>query len=189
MLERLGRVCGWTGTGIAILLIGTAVLSLRVEAAGNPLDVILVLVIPGVAAFLLGQAIRFVLVHPRNQTDHRPNAAGATPSRGTGRTTMTQTRQATRAAWLERTGLRPATLEEAALLDIISDEAFHLIKAIELEKLGIREDEYAYGLGTEISNLTRSLAEYGQLSPYFEQVQSAMLRGAEIMRHRHSGGR
>jgi hypothetical protein len=102
---------------------------------------------------------------------------------------MGQTRQATRAAWLERTGLQPATDEEAAMLDLISNEAVHLIRAIELEKLGIRDDDYVYGLGREISNLTQLLAEYGQLSAYFEDVEIAMRRGVEIMRHRQSGGR
>jgi hypothetical protein len=101
---------------------------------------------------------------------------------------MGQTRQATRAAWLERTGLQPATPEETVMLDIISNEAFHLIRAIELEKIGIRgDDDYAYGLGREISNLTRSLAEYGQLSAYFEEVKFAMQRGVEILRQRQSG--
>jgi hypothetical protein len=69
MLERFGRLCGWTGTGIAILLIGAAVL-LPVAAEPPPdyiFSRVLFLVIPGVVAFLLGQAIRFVLVPPKKE--------------------------------------------------------------------------------------------------------------------------
>jgi hypothetical protein len=68
MLERFGRLCGWTGTGIAILLIGSAFL-LPITSGGDRGEYIfsrvLFLVIPGVVAFLIGQAIRFVLVPPK----------------------------------------------------------------------------------------------------------------------------
>ena len=68
MLERFGSLCGWTGTGIAILLIGAALL-LPITSGGDRGDYIfsrvLFLVIPGIAAFLIGQAIRYVLVPPK----------------------------------------------------------------------------------------------------------------------------
>jgi hypothetical protein len=68
MLERFGRLCGWTGTGIAILLIGAAIL-LPITSGGDRGDYIfsrvLFMVIPGAAAFLIGQGIRFVLVTPK----------------------------------------------------------------------------------------------------------------------------
>jgi multisubunit Na+/H+ antiporter MnhG subunit len=68
MLERFGRLCGWTGTGIAILLIGAALL-LPITSGGDRGDYIfsrvLFLVLPGVAAFLIGQAIRYFLVPPK----------------------------------------------------------------------------------------------------------------------------
>jgi hypothetical protein len=102
---------------------------------------------------------------------------------------MGQTRQATLAAWLEKTGLQPATDEEVVFLDLISNEAVHLIRAIEYEKLGIRDDEHHCGIAPVISGLTTLLAEYGRLSAYSEEVEFAMRTGVEIMRQRQSGGR
>ena len=65
MLERFGRLCGWTGDGIAILLIGAAIL--LPNDGGNDAWMIrgMVMVIPGIAAFLLGRAIKYVLVPPK----------------------------------------------------------------------------------------------------------------------------
>ena len=102
---------------------------------------------------------------------------------------MGQTRQASLAAWLEKTGLQPATDEEVAYLDLISAEAFRLIQAVEYEKLGIRDDEYAVGIESAISDLIRLFAEYGQISAHLEEVEFVMRISAEKMRQRQGGGR
>ena len=66
MLERFGRLCGWIGNGLAILLIGAAIF---LPSYGNRSDIVfnrvLFLVVPGVLAFLIGQGIRYVLVEPK----------------------------------------------------------------------------------------------------------------------------
>ena len=66
MLERFGRLCGWTGNGLAILLIGTAIFLPADSSRTDYLFArIVFLVVPGVLAFLIGQAVRYVLVAPR----------------------------------------------------------------------------------------------------------------------------
>ena len=64
MIERFGKLCGWTGTAIAILLIGLALWPPDFTNGRNDYIYarVLFLVIPGIAAFLIGQAIRYVLV-------------------------------------------------------------------------------------------------------------------------------
>jgi hypothetical protein len=63
MLERLGRLCGWIGNGVAVVLIGSALFLLsNVGRNDESLYVAIALVVVAIAAFLIGQAIRFVLV-------------------------------------------------------------------------------------------------------------------------------
>jgi hypothetical protein len=57
MMERLGKVCGWTGTGLALLI---AVWGLMTWRAGNGAPLYLGL-LAAVIVFLIGQALRYVL--------------------------------------------------------------------------------------------------------------------------------
>jgi hypothetical protein len=57
MLERLGKVCGWTGTGLALLIVVWGFLTWR-PGNGGPLYFG---VLAAVVVFLTGQALRYVL--------------------------------------------------------------------------------------------------------------------------------
>ena len=57
MLERLGKVCGWAGTGLALLIV---VWGLMTWHAGNGAPLYLGL-LAAVIVFLIGQALRYVL--------------------------------------------------------------------------------------------------------------------------------
>ncbi len=63
MLERFGRLCGWIGNGVAILLIGFGIYVLA-NLHGNSANIYagIFVVAMAIAAFLVGQAIRYVLV-------------------------------------------------------------------------------------------------------------------------------
>ncbi len=54
---------------------------------------------------------------------------------------MGMRRDASIEAWQERTGIEPATGERARILEELSQAAFELIKAIELERSGIRDGD------------------------------------------------
>ena len=58
MLERLGKVCGWVGTGLALMI---AVWGLMTWHAGDGAPLYLGLLV-AVVVFLIGQALRYVLV-------------------------------------------------------------------------------------------------------------------------------
>ena len=57
MLERLGKVCGWAGTGLALLIV---VWSFLTWSAGNG-GPLYFGVLAALATFLIGQALRYVL--------------------------------------------------------------------------------------------------------------------------------
>jgi hypothetical protein len=57
MLERLGKVCGWAGTGLALLIV---VWGLMTWHAGNGAPLYLGL-LAAVIVFVIGQALRYVL--------------------------------------------------------------------------------------------------------------------------------
>ena len=57
MLERLGKVCGWAGTGLALLIGVWGSLTWH-AGHGGPLYFG---VLAAVAIFLIGQALRYVL--------------------------------------------------------------------------------------------------------------------------------
>ena len=64
MLERLGRLCGWIGNGVAVVLIGSALFLLsNVGRNDEILYVAIALVVVAIAAFLIGQAIASFLCH------------------------------------------------------------------------------------------------------------------------------
>ena len=58
MLERLGKVCGWVGTGLALII---GVWGLMTWRAGDGAPLYLGLLV-AVVVFLIGQALRYVLV-------------------------------------------------------------------------------------------------------------------------------
>ena len=58
MLERLGKVCGWAGTGLALTI---AIWGLLTCHAGDGAPLYLGLLV-AVVVFLIGQALRYVLV-------------------------------------------------------------------------------------------------------------------------------
>ena len=58
MLERLVKVCGWVGTGLALII---GVWGLMTWRAGDGAPLYLGLVV-AVVVFLIGQALRYVLV-------------------------------------------------------------------------------------------------------------------------------
>jgi hypothetical protein len=57
MLERLGKVCGWAGTGLALLIVVWGFLT---WSAGNG-EPLYFGVLAAVVVFLTGQALRYVL--------------------------------------------------------------------------------------------------------------------------------
>jgi hypothetical protein len=57
MLERLGKICGWAGTGLALLIV---VWGLLTWSAGHGAPLYYG-VLAAVAVFLIGQALRYVL--------------------------------------------------------------------------------------------------------------------------------
>jgi hypothetical protein len=57
MLKRLGKVCGWAGTGLALLI---GVWGLMTWHAGDGAPLYLGLLV-AVVVFLIGQALRYVL--------------------------------------------------------------------------------------------------------------------------------
>ena len=57
MLERLGKVCGWAGTGLALLIVVWAFLTWS-PGNGGPFYFG---VLAAVVVFLIGQAFRYVL--------------------------------------------------------------------------------------------------------------------------------
>jgi hypothetical protein len=57
MLERLGKVCGWVGTGLALLIVVWGFLTWH-PGTGRPLYFG---VLAAVVVFLIGQALRYVL--------------------------------------------------------------------------------------------------------------------------------
>ena len=67
MLARFGILCSWLGTGIAVLLIGCALLLPMAGGADRESAIfarIVLMVIPGAAALLLGWGVRYVLTGP-----------------------------------------------------------------------------------------------------------------------------
>jgi hypothetical protein len=69
MLERLGKICGWTGDRLGILFFIGAIAAF-IFADDTPFADALLVGTPGVVAFLIGRAIRYVLVPPtQSQSD------------------------------------------------------------------------------------------------------------------------
>jgi len=62
MLERFGKVCGWAGTGLALLIIIWGSLTWH---AGNGAPLYLG-VLAAVVIFLIGQALRYILAGKRS---------------------------------------------------------------------------------------------------------------------------
>jgi hypothetical protein len=56
-MERLGKVCGWTGTGLALIIVVWGLMTWH-AGAGAPLYLGLLV---AVIVFLIGQALRYVL--------------------------------------------------------------------------------------------------------------------------------
>ena len=71
MLERLGKVCGWAGTGLALLIVVWAFLTWS-PGNGGPFYFG---VLAAVVVFLIGQALRYVLL-ASNLTDNFRNPVG-----------------------------------------------------------------------------------------------------------------
>jgi len=67
MLERFGRVCGWAGTGFALL---SFVLGFHKSGPGNG-EPLYVGVLAAVAFFLIGQALRYVFAGNKSRTTSR----------------------------------------------------------------------------------------------------------------------
>jgi hypothetical protein len=63
MLNRIGNVIGWTGNAIGFLLIGIGAFGL-LQPKSDKSMVILLAVVPGVLIFLIGIALRYILVNP-----------------------------------------------------------------------------------------------------------------------------
>lgn len=63
MLPRLGNVLYWLGIVVAIPLVGLGIYGLiyGLIRDTNPLPAVLVGLVPGVLAFILGRALRYVL--------------------------------------------------------------------------------------------------------------------------------
>jgi hypothetical protein len=57
VLERLGKVCGWAGTGLALLIVVWGFLTWH-AGNGGPLYFG---VLAAVSIFLIGQALRYIL--------------------------------------------------------------------------------------------------------------------------------
>ena len=57
MLERLGKVCGWAGTGLALVAVVWGFMN---WSAGNGQPLVYG-VLGGVVIFLIGQALRYIL--------------------------------------------------------------------------------------------------------------------------------
>lgn len=61
MIARLGQVLGWTGNTIALLLLAPGIFGLF-RAQADHFGVIFLFIIPGILAFILGRALRYILV-------------------------------------------------------------------------------------------------------------------------------
>jgi hypothetical protein len=57
VLERLGKVCGWAGTGLALLIVVWGFLTWHAGNGGH----LYFGVLAAVVVFLIGQALRYVL--------------------------------------------------------------------------------------------------------------------------------
>jgi len=67
MLERFGKVCGWAGTGFALL---SFILGFHKSSPGNG-EPLYVGVLAAVAFFLVGQALRYILAGNKPRTSSR----------------------------------------------------------------------------------------------------------------------
>jgi len=72
---------------------------------------------------------------------------------------MGQLTQATIAAWQERCSIKEATGGRAELLRQISGQAFELIKVIDLERSGIRDDDNLWHRSDPMRGTAREIAE------------------------------
>jgi hypothetical protein len=72
---------------------------------------------------------------------------------------MANKRDAAVAAWKKEAGIEPAVGRKAKLLEAMSQEAYQLIRVIELEKCGIRDGD-GYWSGSDALDCTvREIAE------------------------------
>jgi hypothetical protein len=63
-VSRLGILCSWLGTGIAVVLIGAAIflpIDFRGNGEDNVLARLMLLVAPAIVALVLGWGIRYLL--------------------------------------------------------------------------------------------------------------------------------